>query len=252
MKSTSPIGLCLVTACAIGAVAAASASAASPEYRECVAVAKGTGEYIDSKCKKPGKGVKSNWSAVPISKTFPLKAKSGNAKLFAPNRTIACASSTGSGEEAPPSLVKNLVVTFVKCTTKGIPCTSKGAPTGTIVTSPLGGPLGFISKAKVEVGQDLEAEGEQPYAAFECGGLAIVTTGSVIAKITGNINVFSTKSTATFAVTEEHTQEPERFEGGPKATLSATLNGEGPFPAALEHKPGPWFYGIPLELRSPH
>lgn len=70
MKRLTVIGASLVAALLISAVAAASASAAPPEYGRCVEVGKGHGTYKDSGCTKvgPARSAKYAWTPGPGAK----------------------------------------------------------------------------------------------------------------------------------------------------------------------------------------
>jgi hypothetical protein len=80
---------------------------------------------------------------------------------------VECQSEHASGEAAGSDEVKNISVRFVSCTFFGVPATTHGLPTGEIQVNPLKGRLGYINKAKHEVGVLLEPATGGLFAEFE-------------------------------------------------------------------------------------
>jgi hypothetical protein len=145
---------------AMWAVAAASASAAAPEF-------------------------------APESGTFPINftSTSGASTLETTGgETVTCESSTGEGSITGEKASK-VKFHFKGCTSTffGLPvsCKSSGAEAKEIVTKELSGELGISSADKTKVVNDLKGEGEgQVVAEFECGEKNTVkVTGSVIAEL---------------------------------------------------------------------
>lgn len=102
---------------------------------------------------------------------------------------------------------------------KGVACENVGPKT--IETKPLIDELGWINKAKGEVGSDFKpASGETgTLAEFTCSGLTKVKVyGSVIGKITSPINVMSETSKLTFTG-ENNKNNPTKFEGAAEDVL---------------------------------
>jgi hypothetical protein len=236
MKRIKIMGLCLVAVFALAAAAAASASAA-PTYYECKKGAKGSGIYSDKKCSVnvgPGNG---KYTLVPgRGKNKVFKGKGGAATLYTPavGGEVKCATSKDEGfVNASFTGQEKVKVTFGKCVSLGKNCSSSGAKKGEIKTNPLSGTLGYISATGPSVGVSLTGEGGKPSAEFNCEGLEIVTTGSVIGPVTGDINTFSKESTDTFK-TASGVQVPTKFEGGPKEVLESLINGSGPFESGEE------------------
>jgi hypothetical protein len=136
---------------------------------------------------------------------------------------MTCQGETDEGEiTSPKTEVVN--VTFTGCADAGrkVPCQSEGAAAGEIKDFPLEGELGFIKRgARPSVGVDLKPTGLSApvLAGYECTGAPgrVLMEGSVI----GSIGPFgmSLSHRLTFSESKGH-QVPERFEGGPKDTLT--------------------------------
>jgi hypothetical protein len=160
-----------------------------------------------------------------------FKGKGGKATLHTPavGGEVTCKSFKDEGHIATPTTENKVFSEFKTCESLGKKCASPAAKAGTIKTNALAGELGYINKAKKEVGVLLKAETGSVLAEFNCEGLEIVTTGSVIGRQTGDINTFSKTSSNVFQVNGEGFQEVKNFEGGPTHVLQSTINGSGPF-----------------------
>ncbi len=236
MKRMRIMGLCLVAVFALAAVAVSSASAA-PTYYECAKV-KG-GKYEDKACSKlAGSEKGEKYELQPgRGKNKAFKGKGKAATLYTPavGGEVKCGTSKDEGFiNASFTGQEKVKVVFGKCTSLGKNCSSPGAKKGEIKTNPLSGTLGYISKTGPKVGVSLTGEGGKPSAEFNCEGLEIVTTGSVIGEITGDVNKFNKESTDTFVVNGSGVQIPTKFEGGPTEVLESTINGSGPFESGEE------------------
>lgn len=239
------MGLCLVAVFAMAAVVSASASAAEPAFYECAKLTAKpyTGKYTDKKCSKEAtsgeiaEGKKNKYELQEgVGKGKVFKGKGGKATLHTPavGGVVECKSFKDEGKIATPTTESKVVSTFTSCTSLSKKCTSPGAKAGSIVTNNLKGELGYINKAKKEVGVLLSPETGTVLAEFNCEGLEIVTTGSVIGTQTGDINTFSKSSTNTFAVNGEGFQVVKNFEGGSTHVLESLINGSGPFESGQE------------------
>ena len=278
------VGLCLVAVFAIAAVTASSASAL-PEWGKCTAKAggkysdgnctvkakKGTGtfEWTKGKSLAPvpftGKNVGSGGvltttlracgvpGATPHLKQFPRKKciEEGGEEQTSETEPIRieCESETSSGEANGTKNVGNIKVTFNGCTLGGfLPCKGQGLAEGEIKTTTLKGALGYINKAKKEVGVVLEpAVKHGIFANFECGGLNETTVGvgnkkdgafyedkpgvenhggydQVISPITP-VNTMTSEYTQVYAVSSEapFANIPTKFEGKHISALEDTL-----------------------------
>ena len=147
MKSIKIMGLCLVAAFLVSAVAVATASASTPGF-----IFSGTARGFSS--------------------------KSGAGKLVTKiGAEVKCTLDTDSGEingASGTDKVKNVLVVFSGCTAvisgNTLKCNSEGQPAETIKTNQLEGQLGYINEAGKKVGLVLKAEAEKGlFATFTCG-----------------------------------------------------------------------------------
>ena len=166
MKSIKIMGLCLVAAFAVSAVAVATASATKPEFRF--------------------SGTKRAFSS-----------KSGAGTLYASNGAeVKCTLDTDDGEIGGASgtdLVTNVLVSFTKCTLtllgKTGECKTVGANKEEVRTNILEGQLGYIKKtAPVEVGLVLKPKSPNTvFATLECVNGSVTRTIEVKGEIVGKI-----------------------------------------------------------------
>jgi hypothetical protein len=247
MKQLRVIGVCALSACAISAFTAAGASATAPELGRCL---KGTehsvNNYDSSKCVKLAgedavseaeqlkKGVY-KWFPGVVRNKFTTKMKEATvATLETVGGTkITCKEETSTGEFINTKEAGRMVVKFNKCQTSELPCNSAGAAAEEILTSSLGGTIGFETinavASKDTLADELHSEAGN-VAEFTCAGLPVVVKGSILHKITAN----SMKLTATEKFTaSKGEQKPDHFAGGTtdEHTLESNTNG-GPFEEA--------------------
>jgi hypothetical protein len=157
---------------------------------------------------------------VVITGHAPFTASSGLSKLssteFLPE--IECKTSTAVGQ-LTSATKGEVTVTFHECATEGKKCGNVSA--GTIETKLLETNIGWINKAKGEVGVDFIGKtGETTKgseAEFGCEGLNVAVKGSAIGRSTPD-NVMATEGKVTL-VGAKGNQEIEKFEGGVKDTL---------------------------------
>ena len=187
MRSTLRSALvALVTVCAVGAVASASALASTQPQME-------TG------------GI---W---PVGYT----ASSGEVTLQTTDITVHCSASKNSGEVVNKNGFANVHVTYTGCIAGGWGvCKSKGAVAGEIVTNSLTANLVYINKATKEVGQLFKPQtAGGAIAEYECG-LRVKLTGGVIAKLP-NEQVNKIRSSFTWDYRQKtEIQEPSEYEEG--------------------------------------
>jgi hypothetical protein len=211
------VGLSLVAVFAIAAIAATSASAL-PEWGKCVVQAKKEGKYTDSNCTKKAKKVAEKFTGefewikgkelanVPftghsVGSGGLLKAivrycerkdgslrretrakcaeEGGKEESSEELPAIECEAENSSGEATKSKNIANVKVVFTGCEYLGFaPCNSAGAASGEIKTEPLKGFLGYISKAKKEVGVVLEpVKKHGSFAKFDCGEIVDIVVG---------------------------------------------------------------------------
>jgi hypothetical protein len=218
MKRVNIGGLCVVAVFAMSAVLAASASAALPEF------------------------------SPPFPKPFTSTSKTtllqtvGGAKL-------TCAADTNVGEITAPQsgFVK---ITFTGCKLKKIPCNTPGVAPGEIITGMLSMKIGYINKAKKEVGVDLEEPTGAPFITFVCGAaMRAVVIGSVIGRITPVNKVVVPP--ATFKLKFAQTagvQKIAKLEGGPIDVLETSLG--GPFEGSGLASTDLLLFGEPVKLMA--
>lgn len=161
MKRIRVIGVCLIAAFAISAIASSAASAAPEFYRATVI---GT----------TAANVTFTGTVGPAS----LETKGGT--------KITCKAGTAKGEVTGATKTENNITEFTGCETGGFPCENAGA--GVINTNNLAGSLGAVSSTKDGIrlyNQSTGRGGE--LAAFTCAGGAVkvVVKGSVIGELTG-------------------------------------------------------------------
>jgi hypothetical protein len=141
---------------------------------------------------------------------------------------VICNQSTDEGEITSPK-TDTETITFTGCEDGTLQkCNSIGQAVGTIVTNPLATELGWISKAKGEVGVDFKPQAGIHLMEFECeGGVKFSINGSVIALIRA-INMMTVTNMEIFKESAPAVQEPESFEGGSKDTLVSEFSFGGP------------------------
>jgi hypothetical protein len=218
MKRITITGLCLAAMTLTSAVATTTASAALPEF------------------------------SGPFSKTF--TSTSGKTLLETVGKAkLVCGADTNLGEITGPQtgVVK---IKFTKCAVKSIPCNTPGLPAGEIATTILAIKLGYINKAKKEVGMDLLSATGAPVMEFMCGSaLRGLVIGSVIGRVTP-INkpvvppkTFLLKFTQALGV-----QKPVKLEGQPKDVLETSFG--GPFEESGLASTDSLLFGEPVVLAA--
>ncbi|MFI4984350.1 MAG: hypothetical protein ACHQAV_00010 [Solirubrobacterales bacterium] len=195
MRRIKISGLCLVIIFTMSAVMAASASAVLPEF------------------------------SSPFAKTFTSTSKASLLETTAKVKLV-CTADTNAGE-ITGSQTGSVTIAFTGCALKKVPCNTPGRPSGTIVTSLLSLSLGYINKAKKEVGIDLASAAGGVFAEFGCGSaLRGVVLGSVIGRITPvNKKVipaafFTLRFTQAIGI-----QKIINLEGGPPDVLETSFGG---------------------------
>jgi hypothetical protein len=179
MRRVSIASSCVVAIAAAGALAAAPAFAALPEING------------------------------PTSDEGPLSATSFTLKTVA-KKVVKCAPTVGSlgGASAPKGVGMTLVMHG--CAMGKTSCHLPELGAGEVVIN-ITGDLGYISKAKKQVGADLEGGAPPLITSFDCGSEAVEVTGSVIARI-GPVN--TPTSTLRFVLSaREGVQKPKSLEG---------------------------------------
>jgi hypothetical protein len=244
------IGLCLLAAFAIGAITAAGAAAANPEFGRCLKEgAKEVSKYDNSKCIKlasedpgseeekakkgsyvwhPGPPVKPNFTAALKPTTIAtLETKAGT--------KVTCKGLTAKGQIVSLKTITVSQTDFSSCESGGIKCNTVGAGEGVIKVKELEGELGVITSVtphtKDKIGTVLWPKGGTAtsgaeFVAFACGGLTVKVKNSIIAPVPSNVMKLSAtiKYTASKGV-----QKPTKFEGGPNTFLESKFTELAPY-----------------------
>jgi hypothetical protein len=215
MKRTRIIGLALVAAFALSAVAAASALAAEPEFKP------ETG------------GFPVNFSSSSTTNETKLEVEGGN--------TVKCKGLSSSGKLESARKAGEVVVHFTNCKVKvsifEATCTTKGASSGEIVTEKLvAKPVYLVGKkgAGEERGLDVSpATAGGKFAEFECSGTTIVVKNgtaaedSLIGRIAAaEVGVQEHEVTIKFKQTSGK-QEPKEYENEKGEKFGDFLESEG-------------------------
>jgi len=220
MNKKLSISLAPLLVLAALAVMPVMAQAAPPEYGRCIKVKAGTGKYKDAGCEKgvvlkgsyewlPGPGPKPNFTSTEGKSVFETPGK----------EKLTCLSDTDKGSYTGAKTDSETIV-FTGCEIAGVKC-QNGLP-GEITTKVLTSEIGYIKKPTT-VGVSLAGPGGV-FAEFECGGLTVVISGSVIAPVP--VSKMQTTIVVKFIASKGH-QKPEKFEGAPKDTLTCTVLQEG-------------------------
>jgi hypothetical protein len=142
--------------------------------------------------------------------------------------SITCSHSSSAGDYTGlKTATATITLTGCELAASKQACSSSGAGSGEIVTSPLEGQLGFIEDLyEGEALHDvvgLDLKHSPTLLTASCGGEALSVGGSAIAPIS-NVNKMSTAFTLKFT-SAQGKQAPEAFEEEPADTLSSTLGG---------------------------
>lgn len=229
MRRIRIIGLCLVAACALYAVSAASALATAPEYGRCVKKAKAEGKgYTASKCTIAGEGGKAKYEWVPGAEKAKFTSTGGIGVLSTVGgSTVECKAESSNGEFVPGNNKEEagVFVTFTGCKAVGLPCTSPGHASGELETNELEGIVGWENKASKKT--DLELYPAKSvklglFIEFECEGLAIKVRGKVLVPVK---NDTMTETTTLKFNDSKGKQKPEKWEeSGSPAILEAAFS----------------------------
>jgi hypothetical protein len=247
MRHIRYAGLCLVALVALAATSTATASAAEPAIYQCGHAAKNsekkyTGKYTGKHCGASEKATKAQEEEGKKNK-YELEewnegsktektGKEGKVKAFKGKGAVAdleiqgvggitCTKSADSGYFTGPKTVGKINVTFTGCVLLTHPCEStspKASKSGEILTHTLAGTVGYISKAKDEVGVELTPETGLYEAELHCGELKLRVSGTVIGLVEPPYNVFTNKTTLLFEQSGG-VQRPDELEGGGLAQL---------------------------------
>jgi hypothetical protein len=168
MRRIHVLGLCVAAMFALGAIPAANASAASPEYFIC-AKAKHTGKYADRACSNlaspgPGNYERVVWTHAK-KRSFTAKSEGSvivdsvnafgkNLQAGEPGKiegSATCQTEKVKGEVTGPK-TSTFKATYSNCSSEGASCNSPGHKKGVIVTDQLESELVWLDAAHTKVG----------------------------------------------------------------------------------------------------
>ncbi len=257
MRHVRILILCLVTVFAISAIAASAASAKEPEWGRCVAKTKG--KYTNAKCTSKGKGdfewekaskasvserefessTKENAGVLtshfifcePKDETRQPHCEAGEEE-FESEVGTECTNEHDHGTiDSKGTGVEGVNVEFTGCVALGVYECSNTATAGKINTEVLKGSLGYIDKAKHEVGLELEPSKKKgTFATFSCAGILGITVGAAFKESEGPayppkgggdailspvepVDVMTTALTQVYSHNEALENLPTHFEG---------------------------------------
>lgn len=187
MRRLKAIGLCVVAALALSAVAAAGAAAQEPpEIGRCVKVAAKTGQFTTNTCEKKAKPTKLGeyeFEAGAIKTGFKGHGV-GAATLETVHKVkVSCTTEASSGKFTSAKTVGSVHVTFTGCVgPEKYECSSVSAAKGEIATNMLAGQLVWEKFGK-KVAIDLFPQSGELLAEFTCGPAKTRVKGSVMASL---------------------------------------------------------------------
>ncbi len=180
----------LVAALALGATAAASASATAPEYGRCIKKAKAEGKgYTASKCTIAGEGSKAKYEWVPGAGKAKFTSAGGVGVLSTVgNASVECKTESSDGEFKPGNNKEEtrIFVIFTGCQATGLPCTSPKHAAGELETNELEGIVGWENKAKKKTALELypaKSVTSGLFIEFSCEGVVVKVRGKVLVPI---------------------------------------------------------------------
>src|SRR6476660_6720027 len=194
MRRIKIAGLCLVAAFLVSVAMSATASAAAPEYGQCLKTTpKALTNYDSAKCIKLAgedagteaeKLKKGNFKWVPgfVAGKTEFTTTGGAATLKTKGgKTVTCTSekSTGNYLEDGTNKKESTVVQFAGCQSSTFACTTVGKGTGELETRELIGEVGFENKALKKTALKLEPapSAALKFIEFKCVGLEIKVRG---------------------------------------------------------------------------
>ncbi len=163
---------------------------------------------------------------------------------------VTCKKDAANGEVAGPK-TDSVTITLTGCVLNGLVCNTPGVAAGEIITSPLLSTLGYINRAKKQVGDSLENPTGAPFTQFICGsGLTITVTGSVIGRIKPVNTLITPPKHFKIAFKQAvGKQKPTKLEGGPIDVLGVAVNG-GPSEEAGLSSTETLTFATPTEVKA--
>jgi hypothetical protein len=223
MKRVRIVGICFVAAVAIGAVAAAGASAEAPEYGRCVKGVAHEGGFATSGCigidTEDNDGIYS-WVPGVVKGGFTESSTTGSTIETVKGTKVTCKTLSAAGEfVGTKEFVLPTGMKLNGCTSGGIPYNTEGAAAEEVVTNPLTGHL-RIEKFGAEPSKDKLVNELVPtsgglYATIKAGSFRVEwrpeSTGGVLNTLVVNkmLKSSSNKYTSTQGEEKPSGYEPE-------------------------------------------
>ncbi len=218
MRYVRTLGLCLVAVFAFSAVAAATASAARPEYKKCAKAGKETvewkegapphekakkkavytGAWENKECTKEdttdvyrskgaNPGPEGKYEQLEVAEPFTSKSKTATFTFTAGGKpvTVICKKDTDAGEILD-QFTDTEKITFSDCTISGTKTKCGNVAEGTIETEQLTSNLYFLNEGETEDGVALANEETGVFASFKCGSETITLEGFLLGSVTND------------------------------------------------------------------
>jgi hypothetical protein len=241
MSRIKAIGPCVVVVLILSALAASSASARSPEWMTCYKVTKSGGTYSGHYTNKACTSAVETGGMFELGTLEHLKkdrviAASGKVTLRTPSIAVevACKSSKWTGTVKFWTSFWWIEISGLasSCTSAGKVCTSEGQKAGRIAIDDL---MGWTEPRTPTEPGVLLTPVEGAMASYDCEGTTVTATGSVLARIRGDVNTISKTAEWVFGVTGGGEQEFTTYEGGTEShSIMSEINGAGPFASSME------------------
>src|ERR1700730_1069338 len=147
MKRIRIVGLCLIAAFVMTAVAAATASAA-PDYGKCTKAAAGKGTKSSATCTVAKVGGSYEWEPLTAHVAFTTAIKEATLATLetVKKEKVVCKGETSTGNFLNSTEVET-TPTFTGCEALKLKCSTPGQPEGTIAVGALQGELGIEKKS---------------------------------------------------------------------------------------------------------
>jgi hypothetical protein len=166
------------------------------------------------------------WGAgAAFAATTVKSSKSNSSDRLAGGKTLTFnASMELTINDEQPATLTSKGDTLTEVALEGVKCHSEGAKEGEVKTEPITLALGWISKAKGEVGLEERPSTGHLLARFHCGKQEITVSGAVIGSLTPiNKKVSSTEHFTDEVAVAKGKQAIVRFEGGMGTVLEAKI-----------------------------
>jgi hypothetical protein len=212
MGRSKLVGLCILAASALGAIAASAAQANPAEFYACAkATPKSTGRYSDKECSSYVGSAGAYERVSAIGTTFKSKFKTTvfTTRPLGAGATVTCKSGTATGKIYLSNFASDYT-TFHGCSMGGVKCASAGQRAGTIESNQLKiEAIGTESDAKIRLSASAGYMEE-----FTCGGTLVRTSGLPEATFTSPPPGHASKKSTEVFGGEDNLNREESFNGG--------------------------------------